>query len=180
MKHLAKRGLALLMVLAMCLSMLPAISLVADAATTTVNYRYDGSYIYNWGTRDTTATFLSPKAIDYYTGDHTYEKLIALSGNSSQTAAHTSALYAELQELMTNTHSYQTSYNATRDLYKYTDCENNGSPSTISSYYSGKAIGPSWDGGSTWNREHTWPDSKGLAGNDENDLMMICEFWNRY
>lgn len=42
----------------------------------------------------------------------------------------------------------------------------------ISSFYSGKQIGPSWDDGG-WNREHTWPNSKGLGGKDENDIMML-------
>jgi hypothetical protein len=75
---------------------------------------------------------------------------------------------------MADAHTYQTSYDATRSLYKYTDSVANGSNGgKISSFYSGVWIGPSWDSGSTWNREHVWPNSKGLGGKDENDIMML-------
>lgn len=69
-------------------------------------------------------------------------------------------------------HSYEISYQATRDLYKYTDCLLNDT-AHISSFYSGKELSGTWDSGATWNREHTWPNSKGLNGNDENDIMML-------
>ena len=167
-----KRGLALLIVLVMCVSFLPALQLSTSAAE--VSYVYDGKYIYNWGTRGVTATFLSPNAEAFYTGNNTYDVLSSYAGGTGTSNAPSSALYKALQNLMKNAHSHTTSYNETRDLYKYTDSQANGSNGgKISSFYSGVAIGPDWDSGSTWNREHTWPNSKGLNGDDENDIMML-------
>ena len=167
-----KRSLSLFMVLAMLIALVPALSLGASAANVNYVYASNGKYIYNWGTRGTTATFLSPNAEDFYEDNNTsYAELSSYSGGTGKSDAPKSDLYRELKELMTSNHSYITSYNATRDLFVYTDCQNNGGK--ISSFYSGKSIGPSWDSGSTWNREHTWPNSKGLGGNDENDLMML-------
>ena len=77
---------------------------------------------------------------------------------------------------MTSAHKHQTSYGETKDLYKYTDCINNDY-NHISSFYSGKELTGNWDGAATWNREHTWPNSKGLGGNDENDIMMLRPTW---
>ena len=170
-----KRGLALLMVLAICIAFVPAFQLETNANSVQnniVTYRYAGNKVYNWGEREEVATFLSPMAEAFYEKyNASYDKLANYSGGTSQSNASSSDLYDALQELMKNAHSYKTSYNATRDLYQYTDCENNGN--VISSFYSGVSIGPAWDGGSTWNREHTWPNSKGLEGSDEDDIMML-------
>ena len=162
-----KRIIALFVALVMCISCLPLASITASAAD--VSYTYDGKYIYNWGERGEVATFMSPNALEFYTGSRSYDTLSSYSGGSGKSDAPNSALYKNLASVMKNAHSYITSYNATKDLYRYTDCENGGGK--ISSFYSGKAIGPSWDGG--WNREHTWPNSKGLGGSDENDIMML-------
>ena len=169
MTDIIKRSLALLLALVLCLSLMPAALVHVEAAT--VNYVYDstGKYIYNWGTRGTTATFLSPKAEAFYSGKNTYDTLSALAGGTGTSDAPKSALFAALQKLMKDAHTHQTSYQETRNLYQYTDCQNNGGK--ISSFYSGKAIGPTWDG--SFNREHTWPNSKGLGGNDENDIIML-------
>ena len=173
MKRIAKRSLAWLMTLAMCVTLFCAVWTPAQAAT--VDYVYAGQYVKNWGVRDTVATFLSPMAEDFYEDNNTsYEALAALSGAASASNVPSSALYRTLQNLMKSNHKYETSYNATRSLFQYTDCQNSGKTSSkISSFYSGTLIGPDWDGGSTWNREHTWPNSKGLEGNDENDIMML-------
>ena len=160
MSNFMKRSIALLLVLIVCVSSLPAVGFTASAA----------SYVYNWGERGEVATSLSDSAVDFYLDNNTsYNELAALSGSTNTSSVPSSALYKALKSLMTNAHTHQTNYNETKDLYRYTDCENGGG--TISSFYSGKAIGPSWDGG--WNREHTWPNSKGLGGNDENDIMML-------
>ena len=162
MKQLVKRSFALLMVLLMVVGLLPAISLQADAA----------SYTYNWGTRGTVATELSDAAVAWYEKYNTsYEELSAYSGSSSVSSVPSSALYSQLKTLMTNAHSYKTSYDATKDMYQYTDCQNGGGQ--ISAFYTGTAIGPGWGEGGSWNREHTWPNSKGLGGQDENDIMML-------
>ena len=169
MMQAMKRGLALLIVLIMCLSLVPTLILNTSAAT--VDYVYSGSYIYNWGTRGTLATFLSPNAEDFYEDNNTsYDELSSYAGGTGKSDAPKSALYDALQDLMKGAHTHITSYAETRDLYKYTDCQNSGGK--ISSFYSGAAIGPAWGEGD-WNREHTWPNSKGLGGNDENDLMML-------
>ena len=138
-----------------------------------VEYQYhEGKYISNWGARGEVATFLSPNAEKFYTGSYTYDVLSDKQGGSSQSNAPSSALYKALQSMMVAEHSHQTSYGETRYQYRYTDCVSNNT-SNISSFYSGKVLSGTWDSGSTWNREHTWPNSKGLGGNDENDIMML-------
>ena len=169
-----KRSLALLLALVLCIGLLPATQIVADAADFEYVYDSTGKYIYNWGTRGETATSLSPNAEAFYTST-SYDALSQKTGGTGTSDAPSSALYAALQSLMVNNHSYQTSYEATKTLYQYTDCQNSGKDTKeMSSFYSGDPIGPAWDGGSTWNREHTWPNSKGdAAGNGENDIMML-------
>ena len=169
MNNVLRRGLALLLALVVCLGFIPALQVDASAASSsTVSYTYDGTKIYNWGARGTVATFLSPNAEKFYTGSYTYAALSAYSGGTGKSDAPDSALYNQLQSLMKSKQTYTTSYDATKSLFKYTDCQNGGG--AISSFYSGKSIGPSWDG--SWNREHTWPNSKG-SGSSENDIMML-------
>ncbi len=161
-----------------------SVSIQTEAATTAtgytkasdVNYVTSGGYIANWGARDEDCTFLSKYAQSFYTGSYSYSTLSQKSGGSSQTNASTSSLYRALQDMMKAEHDHQTSYGETRSLYRYTDCVSNNY-SNISSFYSGKTLTGAWDGGSTWNREHTWPNSKGLGGNDENDIMMLRPTW---
>ena len=128
------------------------------------------SYVYNRGERGKDCTELSSYAKDFYTGIYVFEDMSQTQGGTSQSNAHSSALYSELKTLMTSKHTHITSYEETKSLYKYTDCQKGGGK--ISSFYSGKEIGPNWGEGS-WNREHTWPNSKGLGGSDENDIMML-------
>ncbi len=161
MKNFAKRSFSLLLALMMCLSLLPGITREADAA----------GYIYNWGHRGTTATYLSENAKAFYAENQvSYEDWLELSGGTA-TTAYQSTLYAELRDLMASNHTWQTSYEDTKPLFQYTDCQDGGGK--ISSFYSGMEIGPAWDGGKTWNREHTWPNSKGMEGRDEDDIMML-------
>ena len=168
MKLLSKRSLAWLTSLLMLVSLFTAVA-VLPAEAATVDYVYSGSYVYNWGQREEVATFLSPKAEAWYEKNNvTYEELAALSGSATQSSVPSSALYQELKSLMSSNQKHVTSYSETKNLFQYTDCENSGGK--ISSFYSGKAIGPTWDGG--WNREHTWPNSKG-DGDAENDIMML-------
>ncbi|MBR2926737.1 MAG: endonuclease [Clostridia bacterium] len=169
MIHTTKRSVALLLALVMCVAFLPMLQINASAEK--VTYVYDGKYIYNWGTRGETATFLSPNAEAFYTGERTYATLSAYVGGTDAATAPTSPLYVTLQNVMASAHTHITDYGETRPLYQYTDCEKSGG--AISAFYSGKAVGPAWDGGKTWNREHTWPNSKGMNGDDENDIMML-------
>lgn len=183
MKTMTKRLFALFMVLALCLSFVPAVEFSAQAAT--VDYVYAGNYIKNWGTRGTTATFLSQNAEAFYQDNNTsYEALARLSGATSTANVPSSALFRQLHELMFDNinlwTSYSANYDATKDQYQYTDCQDSGKADAgqISSFYSGQLIGPEWDSGSTWNREHTWPNSKGNGASDtkalrEADIMML-------
>ena len=172
MKRLMKNSFALLLVLVICITLLPTMQIGASAATSSdVNYVYSGNYIYNWGERGEVATFLSPNAEDFYTGSNTYDVLSDYSGGTGKSNAPSSALYKALKKLMTDNHKYVNSYKENNNLLKYTDCQNSGGK--ISSFYSGTLIGPNWGEGGSWNKEHTWPNSKGLGGSDEDDIMMI-------
>ena len=138
-----------------------------------VDYIKSGKYVANWGARDEDCVFLSMYAKNFYTGSYKYEVLSQEKGGTTQSNAHNSELYSSLHTLMSSKQTYQTTYNATRDLFCYTDCLQSNY-SKISSFYSAKMISGTWDGGKTWNREHTWPNSKGdLSGNGENDIMML-------
>lgn len=172
MSNFTKRSLTLLLVLVLIVSFIPTVTFEVGAAD--FSYKYDGKYIYNWGERGVDATFLSPNAITFYETWGSYSELSSLSGGTNKSDVPTSALYKELQSIMTSAHTYINGYDANKNLAKYTDCELNGTKNNgkISSFYSGKGIGPTWGAGD-WNREHTWPNSKGLGGNDENDIMMI-------
>ena len=159
MKQFAKRGLSLVLALVLLVSLLPGLPLQSSAA----------SYTYNWGYRGVTATSLSTAAVNFYANNNTsYEQMSSYTGAASVGSVPGSSLYSYLQTLMSSNHSHITKYDETKELYRYTDCEGGGG--TISSFYSGRAIGPDWDG--AWNREHTWPNSKG-EGNAENDIMML-------
>lgn len=171
MTNFLKRSVALLLMLVISISMLPVVSFEVDAAQISYVTGSDG-YIYNWGEREEVATFLSPNAEAFYENNGTsYDLLISYAGGTNVSTAPSSPLYDALQDLMVDAHDYINSYDASRPLFQYTDCQNSGGK--ISSFYSGKEIGPSWDGGSTWNREHTWPNSKGIDGSAEDDIMML-------
>ncbi len=137
-----------------------------------VEYKYSGDYLANWGARGEDCTFLSTYAKSFYTGSYVYETLSSASGGSTQDNAHQSQLYRSLQTLMTSKHTHKTSYGETRNQYRYTDCVSSNT-NKISSFYSGTVLGGSWGSSPTWNREHTWPKSKGLGGQDIEDIMML-------
>ena len=83
MKKLSMRSLAWLTTLLMLVSVFASL-IVLPAEAATVDYVYSGKYIYNWGTREEVATFLSPNAIEFYEDNNTsYAELSALSGSSS-------------------------------------------------------------------------------------------------
>lgn len=152
MKSFTKRSLAWLTSVLMLVSVFASL-IVLPTEAATVDYVYSGSYVYNWGTREVVATFMSPMAESWYEKNNTtYEELAALNGGNGTSGVTSSALYNELQDLMVSNHKHVTSYNETKNLFCYTDCENSGGK--ISSFYSGNGIGPTWDGG--WNRERRY------------------------
>ncbi len=175
MKKFLNRSLVIAMTLVIVFIMICGINLQTYAQS--VDYIYaEGKYIKNWGIREQVATFLSPKAEEFYEKNQTsFSALSSLSGSSDINQIPSSALFQELQTLMKKNHTFITDYGYTRYKFQYTDIQNSGKDSnTISSFYSGDPIGPTWDYGETWNREHTWPNSKGdKAGDGENDIMML-------
>lgn len=170
MKFMFRKTISVLLALILCFGISFSINVPVSADYVDYVYSVD-DYIYNWGERGEVSTFLSQNAESFYEDNSiTYEYLSSLSGSSSESGVPSSALYRELHNLMESNHDYKTSYDATKNLFQYTDCENSGGK--ISSFYSGTPIGPSWNG--SWNREHTWPNSKGdKSGSGENDLMML-------
>lgn len=90
----------------------------------------------------------------YYTGNYTYSTLRALNGDE---------LFGALNALMGSTSrigSSSFSYNSLRNAYVDVDKDLNISGNIIG-YYDGYTMDGTWDGGKTYNREHTWPQSKG-------------------
>ncbi len=176
MKKLTQRGLSWLLILALSISLLSGLSIVVSA---------EPGDVYNWGVRGEIAAELSSAAKAFYSGNNTYAKLSQLPGSSdweSETAVPGSQLYIALHDLMESNHTSPTNYDELRYQYIYTDVEQGSAENTtnpISSFYSGQDLGPDWDG-STWNREHVWPQSKALTDKDaykdelcNTDMMMI-------
>ena len=90
----------------------------------------------------------------YYTGNYTYANLILLTNN---------ALFGRLNERMGNPCRLNQSgynYDKLRDYYVSVDRDLN-TQGNIISFYDGSSMNGTWDGGKTYNREHTWPQSKG-------------------
>ena len=185
MQHIrSRRVLCLLTALALTVSLLSGLSLTVFADTligtptgytnaSQVVYDDSGSYLKNWGARGETASFLSTYALSYYSGSYSYAQLSANAGSSNAGSYTSSALYTALHAMLAAKQTSTTSYNDTRNMYCYTDCVNNNS-SYISSFYSGTKLNGTWDSGSTWNREHTWPESKTEEKSQQlSDIMML-------
>ncbi|MBR3078176.1 MAG: endonuclease [Oscillospiraceae bacterium] len=143
-----------------------------------VKYETVDGHLCNWGVRGEPALFLTDDAIDYYSDNPWgvgyswgYFMWQEYEGGTGIENAPDSPLYQQLHQLMEEKHTHKTSYSETRDLYRYTDCMVN-SPDSISSFYSGRKLNGAWDSGATWNREHTWPQSKS-TGEQKNDIMML-------
>ena len=113
------------------------------------------SSAYNDGERHVTCSSLSEAAENYYT-NYTYEVL-------SEQAS--SELLISLRELMKSTHTYEASYNDSRDKASLTDSMSNDG--RISLLYTSALVTRADFGGNTgtWNREHVWPKSLGGFGN---------------
>ena len=172
MNRITKRSFSFLLALALCMSLLAGVHLPqAEAAT----------YVANWGTRGEEATELSSYAVSFYQkAGVTYSGLSSLSGSSTEGLVPGSSLFKQLQNIMETYHTHETDYDETKDLYKYTDCQN-GNTKYITCIWCGEQYDGAWPyGGDPWNREHTWPKSKSLDGNDpdvdqvdEEDIMLL-------
>ena len=96
-------------------------------------------------------TYLN-KQKSYYTGVYAYDQLLAITGDK---------LFGRLNQLMGNTcklDAWGLDYGDLRYAYVDVDRDLNRSGYIIG-YYDGKQLDGDW--GSGWNREHTWPQSKG-------------------
>lgn len=112
------------------------------------------SAVCNGGTRHVICDSLSDAAENYYTS-HTYVQM------SEKTSGE---LLTSLRALMTDTHSYESTYADCRDKAVQTDSMDDDGK--ISLLYTSVLVTRSDFGGSagTWNREHVWP--KALGGFD--------------
>jgi endonuclease I len=64
--------------------------------------------------------------------------------------------------LNSSTHMVR-SYDAAKSGLQVTDLDVNNANNLIL-IYTGVSVPKSWDSGATWNREHSWPDSRGING----------------
>ena len=180
MNRLTNRALALLLVLALCISMLPGMAMAASVSyvTGTVMDKDNAkvvaeNVIKNWGVRGETATFLSPNAVAFYEKNSvTYDSLAAMAGSGDLGTLADSDLYKALNALVVSNHTTITSYDDTRTMYSYTDCQNSDI-TNLTCFYSGSALNPVWDSGATWSREHIFPDSKSVDDKREADIMVL-------
>ena len=78
-----------------------------------------------------------------------YKDITATSGNT---------LKSQLRTLITNTHKVVTSYDDCRTDLQYSDVDPNNNTKIIL-FYTGESVDATWDGGTTWNREHVWAQS---------------------
>ncbi len=92
----------------------------------------------------------------YYTGNYEYAKLHLQSGTT---------LFGTLNTLMGNTcKNGQSGYDYGALRYAYVDVDRDlNKTGNIIGFYNGVSMSGKW--GSGWNREHTWPQSKGANKN---------------
>lgn len=135
------------------------------------------TYVYNWGSRNTTATFLTEQAAAYYnTAAYDFDALMEMTGsNASDTSFYNSQLGNAIKAVITGKNPTKTTYDGTTSLYPFTDCEASDTEH-ISTYYTGKTLTNDWTPDTNWNREHVWPNSKctnDAHRDDGADIMML-------
>ena len=81
--------------------------------------------------------------------------------SSISNSSYGSTLKSELRSLITSTHTKITSYDDCKNPSIVKKTDGNASNSKIVLFWSELEIAATWDGGTTWNREHVWPQSKG-------------------
>ncbi len=168
-----RKLVAFVMALGLLASLLPMTARSASAAVSSGDCSGQGTSVSaNYGIRDVVCTKLSDQATAFYTGSYAYSTLSGYSGSSSSTTS--STLYTQLKSMMTSTHTNTTSYAGTTSYYGNTDCEQ-GNSSTLTTFYSDTSVSSTWDSGTTYNREHVWPQSLGSfttsnAGSDLHHL----------
>jgi endonuclease I len=81
-----------------------------------------------------------------------------------------SSLRSALNTLNSQKKKKNVTYAGMRQFAAKCDIDPDGSGKIIG-FYDNAKVGPSWDGGSSWNREHVWPNSRG-GGTVEGDAHM--------
>ncbi len=114
-------------------------------------------------TRHTVCHTLSAQARSYYSGDHSYDALCALSGardsTNSAAAMRNNALFDALHALMADTHTFYTTYSGYQEgslAYYWAVTDSVAGSNTYVMFYSD--LFPS--GEVKLNREHIWPKSR--------------------
>ena len=126
------------------------LSLALSVGAQTIEY----SDTKNSGTRGEVCTTLNgTRAEGYYTSGYNYAELSALDSD---------AVFSKLRALMTETHTYKSSYADSKNYADETDCEKVGDGITL--LYTSVSVQFSdfiGSGSIGWNREHVWPKSLG-------------------
>lgn len=94
------------------------------------------------------------KQAAYYSETYTYENLLSLQGDE---------LFGALNTLMGKTNKIKNGYSYDKLKYNYStvDVDLNNKGNAIIGYYDGASLSATWDPNNNYNREHTWPQSKG-------------------
>ena len=109
----------------------------------------------------------------YVGGETTY--IAYYSAINEQTG---SALKFALREIITSTHTKKTSYDDCKTKKYVMATDGNADGTKLVLFWSGIEIDWVWDGGTTWNREHVWPQSQGWfttsgAGSDLHHIRPV-------
>ena len=140
MKNYIYRFAAALAVLLLLASLVPTAGAYSDTKNT--------------GTRgELCATLDGTGAANYYVSGYGYGELSLLGADE---------LFAQLRKLMTETHTYKSTYADSKNYADKTDCERGGDGITL--LYTSVSVKFSdfiGSGSIGWNREHVWPKSLG-------------------
>lgn len=83
-----------------------------------------------------------------------------------------SELRSALNTLNNQKKKREVSYAGFRSFAAKSDIDPSSGSNKIVGFYNNALVGPGWDGGDTWNREHMWPNSLG-GGKVEDDAHMV-------
>ena len=106
----------------------------------------------------TSSTELPPDVNTYYASISD-----SLTGTELRTALNTLNNQKKKKEV---------TYAGFRTFAAKSDIDPTSGSNKIVGFYDNSLVGPGWDGGSTWNREHMWPNSLG-GGKVEDDAHMV-------
>ena len=133
---------------------LAAIVMILSFALSVGAQKIEYSDTKNSGTRGEVCITLSgTRADEYYTSGYNYAELSTLDSD---------AVFSKLRALMTETHTYKSSYADSKNYADETDCEKGGDGITL--LYTSVSVQFSdfiGSGSIGWNREHVWPKSLG-------------------